>query len=157
MRLYSLDRDQNVPLPPADVFEFFSRPENLARITPESLNFRIITPQPIIMRQGTLIDYTIRVLGFPVHWTTIIEDYQPPHRFVDVQLRGPYKYWHHTHEFSAVPGGTMISDRVRYLLPFEPFSRLAHNVIVRRQLAHIFEHRAKMIKKIFTEARPEGG
>ena len=83
-----------------DVFNFFSMPENLVKITPKSLSFTILTPKPIDMEKGTLIDYTISLMGFPVHWRTLISDYNPPHSFIDQQIKGPYAFWHHTHTFT---------------------------------------------------------
>lgn len=145
MTPYVLERKQFLPVPPDEAFRFFDRPENLAEITPAELGFRILTPSPIAMKEGALIDYTIRVLGMPVRWTTIITSYDPPRGFVDLQLKGPYSFWHHTHAFRAVDGGTEMTDTVRYLLPFGPLGALAHAVAVRRQLEGIFEHRSRVI------------
>lgn len=156
MKVYELYREQWVPRPLEEVFAFFSRPENLAKITPRSLGFQIITPQPIAMRAGTLIDYTVRPFGFPVHWTTLITDYEPPVRFVDVQLKGPYTFWHHTHTFAAAGGGTQLTDRVRYALPFGPLGRIANLLAVRRQVRGIFDYRERVIADQFGGA-PEYG
>ncbi len=145
MTPFVLERRQFLPVPPEAAFRFFDRPENLAEITPAELGFRILTPSPIAMKEGTLIDYTIRVLGIPVRWTTLITSYDPPRGFVDQQLKGPYSYWHHTHAFRAVDGGTEMTDTVRYLLPFGPLGNLVHALAVRRQLERIFEHRSRVI------------
>jgi hypothetical protein len=142
---YVLERKLFLPVPPDEAFRFFDRPENLADVTPAELGFRILTPSPIAMKEGALIDYTIRVLGMPVRWTTLITSYDPPRGFVDQQLRGPYSFWHHTHAFRAVDGGTEMTDTVRYLLPFGPLGALAHSVAVRRQLEGIFDHRSRVI------------
>jgi ligand-binding SRPBCC domain-containing protein len=151
VRVYELKRQQIVPAPIDEVFTFFGRPENLAKITPDRLGFVILTPLPIRMQAGTTIDYTIRVLGMRRHWTTLITDYDFPHRFVDVQLKGPYRFWHHTHTFESVEGGTLLVDAVRYILPF---GLLAHWVFVRRQLESIFDYRCEIIAQRFgtTEA-----
>lgn len=149
MITYHLHAEQFVAKPLEEVFAFFERPENLARITPESLGFVILTPLPIEMKIGTLIDYTIRVMGLRIRWRTLISDYDPPHSFVDEQLRGPYSYWHHTHSFTAVEGGTKIVDDVRYALPFGILGRIAHSLLVRRDLEKIFEHREKIIAHLF--------
>lgn len=101
------------------------------------------------MKVGTLIDYTIKVLGLRVRWTTLITTYNPPHKFVDEQLRGPYSFWHHTHSFGAVAGGTMIIDDVCYALPLGFLGRLAHALVVRRDLESIFRHREKIIAELF--------
>jgi ligand-binding SRPBCC domain-containing protein len=137
------------PLPLDKVFEFFEDPLNLARITPPNLGFVVKTPGPIEMRQGTIIDYTIRWLGLPVKWRTLITEYQPGKYFVDEQSRGPYKLWRHHHEFSVVDGASLISDRVEYQLPMGIIGRLAHGMIVGRQLQRIFAYRQRAIARIF--------
>ena len=101
--------------PPRDViFPFFAEARNLESITPPWLNFEVLTPAPVLMRPGTLIDYRIRVHGFSLHWRTKIAEWNPPHCFVDEQLRGPYTLWHHTHTFEERDGGTLCLDDVRY-------------------------------------------
>jgi ligand-binding SRPBCC domain-containing protein len=131
------------------VFHFFRDPSNLARITPAELGFKILTPPPLVMREGAVIDYTIHLLGLPVRWTTIITTYDPPHRFEDVQLKGPYAYWHHTHSFRAVEGGTEMTDTVRYLLPGGPVGPVVNALFVKRRLENIFMHRALVIAAMF--------
>jgi ligand-binding SRPBCC domain-containing protein len=148
-----LERTQFLPVPPDEAFRFFDRPENLADITPAELGFRILTPSPIAMKEGALIDYTIRVLGIPVRWTTLITQYDPPRGFVDQQLKGPYSFWHHTHAFRAVKGGTEMTDTVQYLLPFGPIGSLVHSLAVRRKLEAIFEHRSRVIAGRFAAER----
>jgi len=145
MTPYVLERRQFLPVPPDEAFRFFDRPENLTEITPAELGFHILTPSPIAMKEGALIDCTIRVLGVPVRWTTLITSYDPPRGFVDQQLNGPYSFWHHTHAFRAVDGGTEMTDTVRYLLPFGPLGDLVHTLAVRRQLESIFDHRSQVI------------
>ncbi|MCB2198581.1 SRPBCC family protein [bacterium] len=147
--MHILETEQLVPRPIKEVFAFFSKPENLAEITPASMGFRTLTPSPIQMKEGALIDYTIRLGGLPLHWRTMISDYTPPFRFVDEQLAGPYTFWHHTHTFEEVEGGTMIRDTVRYLLPFGPLGKLVHALFVRRQIESIFTHRQRVIRKQF--------
>ncbi len=148
MTVHRLHREQVVDRSLDDVFEFFARPENLARITPPSMGFVILTPSPIEMKPGALIDYTVRTFGLPIRWTTLITAYEPPHRFIDVQLRGPYSFWHHTHTFEADGDRTRIIDEVRYALPFGPLGDLIHALVVRRQLARIFDYRAGVIEKL---------
>jgi len=150
MRLQILTREQFIPRPKEEVFQFFGRPENLGAITPPELGFRILTPPPLLMKEGTLLDYTIRVLGIPIRWTTIITDFKPPFFFVDAQLRGPYSYWQHRHSFRTVQGGTIMTDEVHYLLPFGPAGTLAHTLFVRRQLGHIFDYRAGVVSEFFS-------
>jgi ligand-binding SRPBCC domain-containing protein len=143
-----------LPHPPEEVFFFFSRPENLERLTPPSLGFRILTPS-IVMRRGALMDYSIRLLGLPVRWTALIDDYDPPRGFSDVQLRGPYSYWHHTHRFKAKGGGTIMTDEVRYLLPLEPLGRLALPVVA-WQLDRIFRYRSDAIRAVLRDPVGKG-
>jgi hypothetical protein len=152
MKLYVLRREQMVARPIGEVFDFFKRPENLSLITPPSLGFVILTPSPIHMQTGTLIDYSIRLLGLRRHWTTLITDFDPPHRFSDIQLKGPYEFWHHTHCFESVGDGTRLTDEVRYIMPFGPLGRMAHSLMVRRQLDTIFDYRQRVITERFGHA-----
>ena len=156
MTIYTYERFQKLPARRDKVFAFFQTPENLARITPPAMGFRILTPSPILMRTGTLIDYTVRVLGLRMRWTTMITTYDPPMKFVDEQLKGPYSFWHHTHAFVEENGGTRMVDTVRYALPFGAVGALAHPLVVRRQMRRIFEYRAKVIAGLF-EANGVGG
>lgn len=149
MKTHTLIRKQFVPRPLEEVFSFFQRPENLAVITPPWLGFRILTPMPIEMEQGTIIDYTIKWMGMPVRWTTMITSYRAPHTFVDQQLKGPYSLWHHTHTFIEKDGGTEMTDTVRYVLPFGILGDVAHAVVVQSQLEKIFDYRRKVIEQVF--------
>ena len=145
VRSHRLERVQRVPRPLEETFAFFTDAENLEAITPPFLGFEIRTPRPIPMASGTLLDYRLRLFGVAFGWRTRIEVFEPNRRFSDVQLRGPYRRWHHLHEFHAVEGGTLVVDRVDYELPFGPLGWLAHAVFVRRTLAHIFDHRRRRI------------
>jgi ligand-binding SRPBCC domain-containing protein len=149
MKVYSLVKQQLVKKPLGDVFPFFERPENLEALTPPNLGFFILTPSPIRMKTGALIDYTIRLMGVNMRWSTLITDYDPPHRFVDEQLKGPYSYWHHTHTFRETDDGTWIMDEVRYVVPFGLLGRILHSIIIRPRLEKIFTHRAEVIHSIF--------
>ncbi|MEO8553865.1 MAG: SRPBCC family protein [Kofleriaceae bacterium] len=148
--MYELERHQRVAAPRAQVFAFFADAANLQQMTPPELGFEILTPQPIDMRAGARIAYRITLHHVPMTWQTLIEDYQPSDRFVDVQLAGPYKVWHHTHTFEDAPGGgTVLGDHVRYALPFGPLGKVAHALFVKRQLQRIFDHRARVMRDLF--------
>lgn len=154
MKMYVLTREQNLAKPVHEVFAFFREPGNLQNITPPSLGFRILTPLPVRMKEGALIDYTVRLAGIPVRWTAIITTYDPPRLFVDEQLHGPYSFWHHTHRFEESEAGTRMTDEVRYVLPFGVLGRIAHWLFVRRQLEHIFAFRSRVIHDCMA-MRPE--
>ena len=134
--------------PRGEVLPFFAAAENLERITPPALRFRIVTPTPIEMRRGALIDYRLRLNGLPFGWRTEITEWDPPHAFTDTQLRGPYHTWIHRHVFEALEGGrTRMTDEVRYRLPMWPLGEVALPV-VRRQVAGIFTHRNRVIREL---------
>ena len=145
MTIYELHRELWVPQPLPVVFEFFARPENLERITPPWLRFRILNPSPIEMKQGATVAYSLRVRGIRLRWLTEIERWNPPFEFVDVQTKGPYRLWRHTHRFSEVEGGTSIVDTVHYALPFGLLGRLAHRLQVAQDLSRIFDYRAQQV------------
>ena len=151
---YRLERRQWLLLPPEVVFAFFERPENLARITPPWLDFRILTPPPIAMAPAITIDYTIRVLGTRTHWRSLIAEYDPPRGFRDVQLIGPYRLWDHRHRFRAENGGTLVEDEVLYQLALGPVGRLAHALFVRRRLDAIFAYRRERIAALLSANLP---
>lgn len=154
MTTHLLERTQLVPRPRGQVFAFFADAHNLERITPGFLRFRIVTPGPIAMRQGTLIDYRLSLFGVPFGWRTLIERYEPDERFVDVQLAGPYRRWRHTHVFEDAPGGTRMLDRVEYQLPLGPLGALAYALMVRRRLEIIFDHRRLAVDRLLGAGAP---
>ena len=147
--IYHLDRSLFIPRPRADVFGFFAKTENLEEITPAFLQFHILTPQPIEMKAGTLIDYKLRLHGIPLRWRTRIEAFDPISSFTDSQLSGPYRRWVHRHDFTDAPGGTNMRDRVDYELSFAPIGDLVHTLFVRRSVEQIFDHRNATILKLF--------
>ena len=151
---WTLSRAQFLPRSPSAVFGFFADAANLEAITPRFLRFRIRTPLPVRMGEGTLLEYELRLFGVPFRWLTRIDAYEPDRRFVDRQLRGPYRRWVHLHEFHAVAGGTEVRDRVDYEIGFGPMGRLAHALFVRRSLERIFEFRAAALAALFA-AEPE--
>jgi ligand-binding SRPBCC domain-containing protein len=146
---YVLHREQTLDQPPERTFEFFSRAENLEAITPPWLNFRITSPTPIEMHLGTLIRYRLRLHGVPVSWLTRIEEWDPPHRFVDMQISGPYALWHHAHTFEPTDDGrTLMTDIVRYGHRFGPLGTLAQRLLVERDVERIFDYRREEIAKL---------
>ncbi|MGX6448858.1 SRPBCC family protein, partial [Patulibacter sp. S7RM1-6] len=146
MRIDVLRRTQRLEGTPEQVFPFFAAAGNLDRITPDLLRFRTITPEPIPMGTGTVIQYALRLHGVPLRWTSIIQRWEPPHRFVDVQLRGPFALWHHEHRFAPAPdGGTTMTDVVHHGVGWGPAGALARRLFVRRDLEAIFDHRARAI------------
>jgi ligand-binding SRPBCC domain-containing protein len=130
-----------------EAFDFFANAENLERITPPELAFQILTPTPVIIREGTIIDYRLRLFGVPFHWRTRIAEWQPQHQFVDEQIRGPYSSWRHRHTFAECGAGTEMTDRVEYCLPLRPLGSVALP-LVRRQLERIFRFRADAIRRL---------
>lgn len=152
MRLFELQREQWVPRPRDRLFRFFAQPENLGLITPPELGFRLLTPSPVNMSQGRLIDYSIRVMGLPVRWRTLISSYVPPERFVDEQLLGPHSFWHHEHRFESKDGGTLLTDRIRYALPLAargPLEGALHSLYIRPALERIFDYRREVFANLF--------
>jgi ligand-binding SRPBCC domain-containing protein len=143
-----LRRIQHVPRPIEDVFRFFADAGNLEAITPPFLRFRILTPPPIAVVVGTLIAYRLSLFGVRFAWLTRIDTFEPNTRFSDVQLRGPYRRWHHLHEFVARPDGTEVVDTIDYELPLGPLGGLAHRLFVQRTLDRIFAHRRLRIAEM---------
>jgi ligand-binding SRPBCC domain-containing protein len=147
MRTEVLEREQVLPGEPDDVFQFFADAGNLEAITPPWLRFRIVTPRPIAMAPGTLIEYRLALHRLPLRWLTRIEVWEPGRRFVDAQISGPYGLWRHTHTFEPHPQGTLMRDRVEYALPLGPLGRLALP-LVRHDLRRIFDYRAAALHKV---------
>ena len=152
---HTLRREQRLPGTPDDVFPIFADAGNLEAITPPLLRFHIVTPRQIEMRAGAIIEYRLRLRGLPLRWLTRIEEWEPGVRFVDMQLSGPYRLWHHTHEFKPDgDGGTVMRDVVRYALPFWPLGEAARP-LVRRDLGAIFEYRrAEVARRLTAPAAP---
>ena len=150
MRIREFQTELWLPLPPEELFPFFADTANLDAITPPWLHFNVLTPPPIVMRAGALIDYRLRVRGIPLGWRTRINVWQPPHRFVDEQLRGPYRQWIHEHNFEARDGGTLARDQVRYATPLD---WLVHRWLVRPDIEKIFQFREETLRCRFASSR----
>jgi ligand-binding SRPBCC domain-containing protein len=148
---HTLRREQRIRGTPGAVFEFFADAGNLEAITPPWLRFEIVTPRPIAMGVGALVEYGLVLHGLPISWLTRIEAWEPGVRFVDAQLTGPYRLWHHTHEFAPDgAGATLMRDTVRYALPLGPLGEVAHRAFVARDLRRIFDFRAAEVGRRLT-------
>jgi ligand-binding SRPBCC domain-containing protein len=143
------ERTTFIAAPVARVFEFFAAPENLGRITPARMRFRILEGPARNLRQDDRIRYAMRVFGLPIRWTTRITVWRDGEVFADLQERGPYRHWLHTHTFREVPGGVEMHDSVEYELPFGLLGDLVAGRLVARQLEQIFDHRARVIGEVF--------
>jgi ligand-binding SRPBCC domain-containing protein len=142
-----------LPRPLGEVFPFFADAGNLDRLTPPWLQFRILTPLPVTMRPGLRLDYRLHLRGIPIRWQSEIPVWDPPHRFVDEQKKGPYRYWIHEHRFATVDGGTEVSDEVRYAVHG---GALANRLFVQGDLTSIFQYRQQKLMEIFPR-RAAGG
>ena len=151
LKIYELKRQVIIPAPVEDVFSFFSNAENLNAITPDWLDFKILTPLPIRMEKNVLIDYSLRLLGLRFTWKSEIVAWHPPDRFVDSQIKGPYRVWEHTHVFDENDGGTQMTDVVRYAVPGFVLSPLIHFLFVRPRLEKIFSFREETIIGYFSD------
>jgi len=131
------------------VFDFFCNAENLQKLTPDSLNFKIKSELPIKMEKGALIDYRINLYGIPVNWKTEITEWEPPYKFEDTQLKGPYKLWKHQHIFKEVGNKTEMTDIVDYNPKGWPFNTLLNKLFVRKEVEKIFQFREQKIQTVF--------
>jgi hypothetical protein len=144
--MYEINAEITLPRPLKEVFPFFSDARNLERLTPDWLRFEVLTPEPIEMASGTLIDYRLRLRGIPIRWQSEITAWEPPYRFVDEQRRGPYRTWIHEHSFEERDGDTIARDRVMY---DHMGGRLVNRLLVARDVEKIFAYRRKMMMEIF--------
>ncbi len=149
MKTYFFKQEIHIPDLLETVFHFFSNAENLNRLTPPHLDFEILTPLPIIMAKGTLIDYQLKIYKMPVKWKTEIIAWEPPYRFIDSQLKGPYRKWIHEHKFESVGDETKMTDTVEYAIPGGIFSPTINNLFVRRDIQKIFNFRESQLLTIF--------
>ena len=146
MRVRNFESQLWLPQPHSKMFAFFSDAQNLDLITPPLLHFRTITPGSGEMRPGMVMDHRLRIHGFPLRWRSKITDGDPPARFVDQQVRGPYRLWIHEPRFEERDGGTLVHDHVRYAVPFD---FLIHRCFIRPDIERIFAYREKKLREIF--------
>ncbi len=141
-----LEVSQWLPVTPEELWPFFTNIMNLERITPKWVNFTILTPPNTPVHEGVILDYRIRIRGVRVHWRTRLSVFEPPHRFVDEQIKGPYSLWRHEHRFHEERGGTRCLDRVEFQ---SPLGIILHPMFVDRDVRRIFEYRARALRTIF--------
>lgn len=151
---YQLYQSQPFAQSAEELFDFFRDPENLEEITPNRLNFRILDADPLPVREGTVIEYRLRLRGIPLSWTTEITAFEPNEYFQDTMLDGPYAKWEHIHTFERVNGRTVMGDQVHYEMPFGWLGEMVHELTVRKDLKHIFRHRARTLRNRFGPASP---
>lgn len=151
MKTYILEKETLINAPLKEVWQFFSDPHNLQKITPAYMKFQVINcPDVPEVYHGMLIEYRVRpLLNIPMKWITLIKEVQPLRSFKDTQLQGPYTLWEHLHTFKETEKGTLMKDQVKYALPFAILGQVAHTVFVRKQLHGIFTYREKVIKTVF--------
>ena len=153
MKTHIILRQQSVSAPLGKVFSFFCEARNLGRITPPQLCFKLLGQSHVQLQAGTLIDYNLAWHGLPMRWTSRIEEWRPPTLFIDVQLKGPYRFWRHTHSFEARDGGTLMRDTVEFAVPFGAWGDLCVGWLVRRDVDRIFDYRARQISLLFPAER----
>ena len=136
-----------------EVFAFFADPRNLARLTPPSLKLRLRTPDAGPLTAGAVLDLRMAWLGLPLSWRLYVREFDPPYRFVDVQVRGPWARWEHRHQFLEEGGGTWVEDRVTYRLPLGPLGRALHHALVHRQLHAHWAYRQERLAELIAGVR----
>ena len=149
---FRLTAELLLPCKIEDLFPFFAEARNLEMLTPSFLNFKIASTTPIEMKVGATIDYHLRIHGLPLHWKSLISHWDPPHAFVDEQLRGPYRYWIHRHSFEERGGETLVRDSVRYQVFGGSF---VHDLLVKPDLIKIFTFRQEQLARRFCNSAEE--
>jgi len=153
---YVLERRMWLPRSRPEVFAFFADPSHLSLVTPPSGGLRWLTPPPATLAAGAILDFSMRVVGFPVRWRVFVREFDPPYRFVDAQILGPFARWEHRHRFLETPAdngkdclaGTLVEDRVTYRLPLGPLGRLIHAGGAGRQIAGVFDWRERRLREL---------
>jgi ligand-binding SRPBCC domain-containing protein len=142
--------------PRPEVFAFFAEPANLARLTPPAMCLTLLTPG-VVMATGAVLEYRLSWLGLALRWRAFVREFDPPHRFVDVQVRGPYARWEHRHRFLEEGGGTWVEDRITYRLPLGPLGSVAYALLVRRQLGAIWNYRCARLGEVLAPVSERAG
>lgn len=150
MQTYILETKTILNQPIHEVFPFFANAENLDNVTPPWLKFEILTPLPIEIKLGTKVDYQLRLHGIPIRWRSEITEWDPPHKFTDVQIKGPYRFWKHEHFFISEGDQTRMIDRVEYAIPGWIFAPIVHSLFVKRDLEKIFDYRERKFLEVFS-------
>jgi ligand-binding SRPBCC domain-containing protein len=152
--IHKLERTQVVPIPIHAAFDFFSDPRNLQRLTPDTVHFQFLKAPPEKVSPGTVLEYRLRLWGVPVKWRTRIEIVEAPTRFIDVQDKGPYAMWRHTHSFRELDANrTEIRDAVDFAMPLGPLGEIAYRLMVAGSLRQIFDYRADALRQLFPEMK----
>ena len=150
MTIHRLERTQVIPIPVREAFDFFSNPRNLERLTPDLVHFQFLKAPPEKVSPGTILEYRLRLYGVPVKWRTRIESVDAPTRFIDVQDKGPYAMWRHTHSFREVDAvHTEIHDRIDFAMPLGPLGEIAYRMLVAGSLQQIFDYREAALQQLF--------
>jgi len=155
MKTYTIETQTTLNKSIREVFPFFANAENLDKVTPPWLKFEILTPLPIEMNVGTKVDYRLRLHGIPIRWRSEITEWDPPHKFADVQIKGPYRFWKHEHFFSAEGNQTRMIDQVEYAIPGWIFAPIVHSLFVKQDLSKIFDYRERKFLEIFNVKKLE--
>jgi ligand-binding SRPBCC domain-containing protein len=149
MRIFRFQSELWIARPRSEIFPFFADAVNLEQITPPWLQFHVVSKLPLEMREGAEIDYLLKIRGIPVEWRSKITAWDPPHRFVDEQVRGPYRLWVHEHRFTEKESGTSCEDHVQY----SPLGgALINKLLVERDIRKIFAYRSEQLRKIFSDS-----
>lgn len=157
MSVHRLEFQTEVRNPREEVFAFFEKAQNLSRMTPPSFRFEMLTPGPVRMHTGTVLDYRFRVGLLPIRWTSLITEWKPPFRFADVQLKGPFSYWNHTHELYETPRGTLVSDSLVYEVGWGAAGDLLNACAVSASLRRMFEYRRRVLTELFEPVPAQSG
>lgn len=156
MKVHSLKQEQALPISLDDAWDFFSSPRNLEEMTPPGMGFRIVSLPSESLYEGEIIQYSVKALpGIWIPWVSEIKAVVPGESFVDDQISGPFRFWHHRHSFASIEGGTLVTDLIHYSIGFGPFGEVARHLFVKGQLEVMFRHRRVTLEKKFGSLTPQ--